>query len=252
MSTRFLMIAVCVTAVAGCNGGSGNNDAGVGGSAGGTTGVSGSGGGAGGRGGGAAGAAGGIAGAGGASDTAGTGGGAAGAGGRGGGAGTGGQGGGAGGQGGSCAFASTYTIVDGGGLVIMLDTATLSPPAGFHYERQFFRLNDAGNISCSPAMPACRDSTRVDVSDVEAAIAHPDVQAALAMATRPIYGNRGVADAPSFNFTRADGRGFSAGIPCSPASALCTPIPAGVSALAEVIRMLIDQQLTDASCAALR
>ena len=101
-------------------------------------------------------------------------------------------------------------------------------------------------------MPACGDPTRVDVSEVEAAIAHPDVQAALALATRPIYGDRGIADGPSFNFTRADGRGFSAGIACNVPSATCNPIPAGVTALAQVIRMVIDQQLADASCAALR
>lgn len=255
------MIGVCAAAVAGCNGGSGSNDAGVGGSSGGTTGVSGSGGGAGGRGGGAAGAGGGIGGASGAAGagggTAGAGGGVAGAGGGAAGAaggrggGTGGAGGAGGQGGGSCAFASTYTIIDGGGLVVMLDTATLSPPAAFRYERQFFR-QDAGNLSCAPALPACRDSTRVDVSDVEAAIAHPDVQAALAMTTMPIYGDRGIADGPSFNFRRADNRGFSAGIACSPASATCTPIPAGVATLAQVIRAIIDQQLADATCAALR
>jgi hypothetical protein len=101
-------------------------------------------------------------------------------------------------------------------------------------------------------MPACGDSARVDVSDVEAAIAHPDVQAALALTTRPIYGDRGIADGPSFNFTRADNRGFSAGIACNVPSATCNPIPAGISALAQVVRTLIDQQLADASCAQLR
>jgi len=35
-------------------------------------------------------------------------------------------------------------------------------------------------------------------------------------------------------------------------SATCTPIPAGVTALAQVIRTLIDQQLADTACAALR
>ena len=66
------------------------------------------------------------------------------------------------------------------------------------------------------------------------------------------HGDRGIADGPSFNFTRADGRGFSAGIACNVPSATCTPTPAGVTALAQVVRMLIDQQLADASCAALR
>ena len=247
MLSRLLAMGLCAAVVASCNGGTGSPDAGAGGSAGGTTGVAGSGGGAGSGGAGRGGASGEAGGAGG---QAGSAGGRGGAGGQAGGAG--GRGGGAGGQGGStCAFASTYTIIDGGGLVPQLDTATLSPPNAFRYERQFFR-QDAGAISCTPAMPACGDPARIDVSEVEAAIAHPDVQAALALATRPIYGDRGIADGPSFNFTRADGRGFSAGIACNVPSATCTLTPAGVTALAQVVRMLIDQQLADASCAALR
>jgi hypothetical protein len=157
---------------------------------------------------------------------------------------------GAGGAGGVCAFASTYTILDGGGLVAMSDTATLTPPNAFHYAREFFR-QDAGPQSCDPAMPACGDAAKIDVRDVEAAIAHPDVQAALAMATAPTYGNRGVADGPSFNFTRADGRGFHAGLSCDTPSTTCTPIPPGVSALAQLLRDLIRQQRMDAACAAI-
>ena len=246
MINRALAIGLCAVVVASCNGGSGSPDGGAGGSAGGTTGVGGSGGGVAGSGGGAGGGGRG-------GGNAGTGGGAAGVAGQGGAAGVGGRGGGAGGQGGgTCAFASTYTIIDGGGLVPELDTATLSPPNAFRYERQFFRQNDAGNISCTPAIPTCGDPARVDVSDVEAAIAHPDVQAALALTTRPIYGDRGIADGPSFNFTRADNRGFSAGIPCIAPSDSCTLTPAGVTALMQVVRTLVDQQLADATCAQLR
>jgi len=157
---------------------------------------------------------------------------------------------GAGGAGGVCSFASTYTIRDGGGLTPMADTATLTPPNAFHYVRDFFR-QDAGQLSCDPAMPACGDGAKVDVRDVEAAIAHPDVQAALAMTTVPTYGNRGVADGPNFNFMRADGRGFNAGIACDTPSATCTPIPPGVSALVQLLRDLIRQQRMDPLCSAI-
>jgi hypothetical protein len=165
--------------------------------------------------------------------------------------GTGGAGsGGMGGSGAVCGFLSTYTIRDGGGLVAMADTATLTPPNAFHYTRDFF-LQDAGALSCDPAMPACGDAAKVDVRDVEAAIAHTDVQVALAMNAAPTYGNRGVADGPSFNFARADGRGFTAGLACDTPSATCTPIPPGVAALVQLLRDLIKQQRMDPSCSAI-
>lgn len=157
---------------------------------------------------------------------------------------------GTGGAGGACAFASTYTIRDGGGLVAMADTATLTPPNAFHYTRDFFR-QDAGPLSCDPAMPACGDAAKVDVRDVEAAIAHSDVQAALAMTTVPTYGNRAVADGPNFNFMRADGRGFNAGLACDTPSTTCTPIPPGVGTLVQLLRDLIRQQRMDPACAAI-
>jgi hypothetical protein len=157
---------------------------------------------------------------------------------------------GGGGGNGSCTFATTYTILDGGGLVAMADTATLTPPNAFHYTRDFFR-QDAGPLSCDPAMPACGDAAKIDVRDVEAAVAHADVQAALAMNAPPTYGNRAVADGPNFNFMRADGRGFNAGLNCDTPSTTCAPIPPGVSALVQLLRDLIKQQRMDPSCSAI-
>ena len=163
--------------------------------------------------------------------------------------GTGGMAGG-GGSGAVCGFLSTYTIRDGGGLVAMADTATLTPPNAFNYTRDFFR-QDAGPLSCDPAMPACGDAAKIDVRDVEAAIAHVDVQTALAMNAPPTYGNRGVADGPTFNFGRADGRGFVAGLACDTPSTTCTPIPPGVAVLVQLLRDLIKQQRMDPSCSAI-
>jgi hypothetical protein len=97
-------------------------------------------------------------------------------------------------------------------------------------------------------MPDCPDPARIDVSDVEAAIAHPDVQTTLAMATRPTFGNMLIADGPNFSFMRADGRGFNAGIQCDTPSTTCKPIPQGVVALVNVLRELIRQQRMHASC----
>ncbi len=47
---------------------------------------------------------------------------------------------------------------------------------------------------------------------------------------------------------RADGRGFNAGLACDMPSATCTPIPPGVSALVELLRMLIRQERMHPSC----
>jgi len=168
----------------------------------------------------------------------------------------GGAGGGSGGTGGPidgpvCTFATTYVIQDGGGgLGAMLDTATLSPPAAFHFVRDTFRP-DAGSLSCDPPMPACGDPARIDSQDVELALNHPDVQAALGMTNVPFFGDRGVADGPNFNFMRSDGRGFNAGLDCNTPSTICTPIPPGIDALMTLLRDLIRQERMDPACAAI-
>jgi hypothetical protein len=177
--------------------------------------------------------------------TGGNGGGRAGAGGGAGGPGTGGQG------DRDCALANTYSISDGGGLSNVSNTVTLTPPNSFLYERRIF-FPDAGNLSCAPLLPACGAAGRTDASDVEAAIAHPDVQRALTLEPPPMYGDRTIADGPSFFFRRADGRGFLAGYPCSVPSPSCSPVPAGVSVLVEVLRALIREQLAEPACDALR
>jgi len=167
----------------------------------------------------------------------------------------GGAGGGSGGTGGPidgpvCTFATTYVIKDGGGLTAISDTVTLSPPASFHFVRDSFR-QDGGSLSCDPPMPACGDPNRLDSQDVEVALNHPDVQAALALATVPFFGDRGVADGPNFNFMRPDGHGFNAGLDCNVPSATCMPIPPGIDALVTLLRDLIRQQRMDPACAAI-
>ncbi|MBC8133134.1 MAG: hypothetical protein H7X95_09150 [Deltaproteobacteria bacterium] len=182
----------------------------------------------------------------------GTTGGAGGSGGRGGSQ-TGGQAGGLGGAGGQgsdvCSWSATYRVVDAGGFVAMVDTATLTPPNSFRYDRQSF-VSDAGQPTCAPALPACSDPTRIDVSDIERAIAHADVQRAFALFSPPFYGDRGIADGPSISVLRPGPRGFSAGIPCNVPSATCVPIPAGVATLVAQLRALIRQQTADPTCAA--
>jgi hypothetical protein len=183
-------------------------------------------------------------------------GGVAGAGGRGGTAGTAGRGGaggsgaaaGAGGGGGmtlTCAFSTTYTVVESGGLVGIVRTTTLTPPNS--YRLQGRQVATPG--SCMPALPACGAAT-IDVSDLEAAIAHPDVAAAFAAGTA--FGEKNVLDGSTTQYSRAGGGSFNVGYDCTTASATCTPTPAGVKALVRVIADLNTQQLADPSCAGVR
>jgi len=208
---------------------------GTGGAGGGGTASGGSGGGAGGRGG-----AGGSGGGAGGHGRDGHGGGAGGHGGDG----HGGSGGGGGQTG--CAFSATYTLNDGGGIVPFLKRTVLTPPATFEYD---YPISPSGlTYTCTPALPAC-GSTKIDVADVEAAMASADVQAAFAAASEPFYGERNVADGPSFEVVRSTGGKFLVGLECTTASASCTPTPAGVHALVQLLQDLITQQTADPTCA---
>jgi hypothetical protein len=149
-----------------------------------------------------------------------------------------------------CAFDTTYRYGDGGGHVIYEDRTTLTPPSSYQRTRNPVQT-DPPSYACSPALPAC-NSAAIDVSDVMRDLADADVQKALAMATPPIYGrDQRPVDGNIFSFLRNDGRGFLAGSPCNGAAA-CVEIPPGVANLLQTLRALDDQQLKDASCAALR
>jgi len=115
----------------------------------------------------------------------------------------------------------------------------------FEYDHQ---VSPSGpTYSCTPALPAC-GSTKIDVSDIEAAMANADVQAAFAAASEPSYGERNVADGPSFEVVRSTGGKFVDGLECMTASASCTPTPAGVHTLVQLLKDLITQQMADPTC----
>ena len=180
---------------------------------------------------------------------AGAGGGAAGANGGSSGGGAGGSAGdGSGGSAQACAFASTYTIVNWSGPDTS-DLMRLSPPATFYYHGETPYLDGDGGIFytlCEPPLPACDDQSRVDVGDVDAAIAHPDVQAALAATDAHWYGSHEllVTNAFLLDFSRSDPRGsFRAGSgDCPNPSPSCVPTPPGVRALVDLLRTLRGQQ----------
>jgi hypothetical protein len=171
------------------------------------------------------------------------------AGGAGGHGGAGGAGGGAGGHAGQsgCAFSATYTVDDGAGLAAFEKRTILSPPAMFEYVRMM--VPNGPTTSCTPALPACGSTTKLDVADIETAMADADVQAAFAATTEPFYGERNVADGPSFEVQRSTGGKFIVGLECTTRSQTCTPTPPGVHTLVQLLHDLIAQQTSDPSCA---
>jgi hypothetical protein len=157
---------------------------------------------------------------------------------------------------GVCALDSTYRYGHDGGRVAFRDTVVLAAPASFTHLRDPVATMPA-SLSCAPPFPIC-DGAAIDVADVMAALADPDVQLALLRSkgavTLPFYGvDPRPVDGQAFQLTHDGGGGFLVGGPCPPgSSSTCMEIPAGVSRLVSVLTALDQQQLADPSCATLR
>ena len=161
----------------------------------------------------------------------------------------------------ACALDATYQYGDTGGNAPYEDTVILAPPTGYKYNRTP-RRTDPADVTCAPPMPACGNGAAIDVGEVMAAILDPAVQAALSAPGNPTgmvsFGrdDRPV-DGPVFRFARAGGGEFLVGSQCMPSSVVeplpcIAAIPPGVTRLIAALRALDEQQLQDASCAALR
>ena len=152
-----------------------------------------------------------------------------------------------------CALSETYAWTDqyvlrlATGATGWVKSMTLSPPTGF--DLMFLPSLDVPATTCAGTLPACGDPNLIDVSDIEAAIADPDVQAVFAQTPAPTYGPTSpTADLPG-EFTLAHGgRSAFVGLTCDPPSSCVTPAP-GVAALVDLMRGLFTQQLADPSCA---
>jgi hypothetical protein len=139
-----------------------------------------------------------------------------------------------------CVFDRTYRFHDDGGFVAFTDSSTLSPPRTHLMTRDHFR-NSLPN-QCTRAL-VCSDSTLVDVKEIQQALAHPDVVAALAQTTRPFYGtDTRPVDGTVFMFDRDDGRGFDVG---------SGTVPAGLRALVDLLHQLQTQTAATPECAGL-
>lgn len=135
-----------------------------------------------------------------------------------------------------------------GGFVAFQDESSLAACRDFQRKRS--PGIDGGAPACTTQLGAC-SAAPVAVGDVERALAHPDVVAAFALATTPVYGTDSrPVDGTVFRITR-DGKSIDVGNPCGSSSApACVPIPPGVDALANVLRSLDTQELAKAACSA--
>ena len=154
----------------------------------------------------------------------------------------------------ACGFDTTYRYGETGGLVAYESTATLAPPASYLYQRTS-RITDPADLSCAPALPACGAAGLIGADDVMLGLSDPAVQQALSASTPPTFGRDPRAyDGTIFQLLRADGHGFLAGYDCGATTGpgACIEVPAGVARLVAALRALDQQQLQDATCAALQ
>lgn len=152
-----------------------------------------------------------------------------------------------------CSFDATYSYGFTGGLVFSDVLTTLAPPTSYRHTTTFRNVADPpAPLSCTPALPTCGDSARLDVSDIARDLADPNVVHAMAMGTPPIYGvDPRPTDGAIFQLLRGDGHGFLAGSTCATVGEFCNgPVPAGIARLAADLQALDQQQVADPSCAA--
>jgi hypothetical protein len=155
---------------------------------------------------------------------------------------------------GACTLSDTYHFGPNGGLVAFSDESTLSPPAHYVRTRTDFRGGDGPTtMECAPPLPACGASGVISLLDVTRDLADPDVVAAFALTTSPVYGRDSrPVDGTIFFVRRGDGRTLYVGGDCTAGETGCVPVPRGVRLLADQMNALANQMLAAPECAALR
>ena len=159
---------------------------------------------------------------------------------------------------GTCAFDQIYRYgYEASRPVAFAHEVILTPPAAFQHIRRP-QLTMPPDMGCAPAIPAC-GADALDVTDVMAAIADPDVQQGLeessaAGVPRPYGFDPRQFDGQIFRFARDVGGSILVGAPCPAGStpSSCGAIPPGVDRLVSVLTAFDKQQLADPSCASIR
>lgn len=152
-----------------------------------------------------------------------------------------------------CTECLTETVSWGpnGGLVVSSDASSLAACRTFRHTRTPSG-SSVPSKECSVEIGGC-DAEPIAVHEVEIALAHPDVVAALAGSTS-LYGtDPRPCDGTVLSISVGE-RGFFVGGACGAgegcfAGESCVPIPAGVSALADLLGKLEQQSLKVGECA---
>jgi hypothetical protein len=150
----------------------------------------------------------------------------------------------------TCALPARYVYGNKGGFVAYQDEVVLGPTL-YRYSRVSNSPN-ASPVACEPPLPACNTADAIDLADIKQDLAAADVQAALQMASPPLYGrDTRPADGSVFALTASTGGGFLVGAPCLDTQSSCLGIPGGIARLVADLRALDQQQLKDPACSGL-
>jgi hypothetical protein len=142
-----------------------------------------------------------------------------------------------------------------GGLVAYVDTSSLSGCRTYTRSRASSGT-PTPKLSCTAELGAC-SAAPIAVGDVEAALAHADVIAALAGGTTTYGSDSRPCDGAVLSITIGTktvevGGDCQAGSPTGCGSQPCVPVPAGVRALASVLEQLDAQEIAQPACAAFK
>ena len=114
----------------------------------------------------------------------------------------------------------------------------MTPPRTFTVARDHFVNSPLSQ--CAREL-SCSEPVGGGVAEIQQALAHPDVVAALALATKPLYGtDTRPVDGSVFVFERDDQRGFTLGT---------GTVPAGLRALADLLSRLETATIATPPCA---
>lgn len=142
----------------------------------------------------------------------------------------------------SCEWSGTWTFGAFGGNAGGMITATLTPPGVLTI------TTEPPLRSCTPMLPACGSPDKIDISDIVADLADPDVQAALAALAPPTFGAV-LPDRGAFRMRDAQSHGFTveAGL-CAGRALPCTDPPTGINRLVGDLAQLEQDGLDTVTC----
>ncbi|NNK64369.1 MAG: hypothetical protein HKO98_14320 [Gemmatimonadetes bacterium] len=150
----------------------------------------------------------------------------------------------------TCRLDDAHGFSRDGGMAPVYWSGTLLPPDTLRIFR--YDLFEDRERSCTTVLPRCGDPERIDVGDVAAALAHPDVTGRLGADT-PVFGRDdrpmdGVVWVLRRGGDLRDAPSLAVGSPCRDDSSC---VPEGLTGARDLLDALLDQQLATDACRAL-